>query len=74
VFARKTALAVQLDKEFWRPGGSVLIRTGFTSVRFSLHPRQVGFAHAIHARPSQWLPLADLISKRMLKEIETEGE
>jgi hypothetical protein len=27
------------------------------SVRFSPHPRQVGFAHAGDARPSHWRPL-----------------
>jgi hypothetical protein len=54
-------LAVRLPQKFWTEYGSVLIRVNQCQVRFSPHPRQVGFAHAGDARPSHWKPLADLI-------------
>jgi hypothetical protein len=58
-------MVMRLNEQFWRPGGFVLMRTGVTSVRFSLHHRQVGFARAGDARPSHWRPLADQIMHRL---------
>jgi hypothetical protein len=54
-------LAVHLPGRFWTEHGSILVRTNGCSVRFSPHPRQVGFANAGDARPSHWKPLADQI-------------
>jgi hypothetical protein len=54
-------LAVQLSEKFWVEHGSILVQTNGFSVRFSPHPRQVGFANAGDARPSHWRPLADQI-------------
>ena len=58
-------LAVRLTKEFWTERGSVLIQVNKCSVRFSPHPRQVGFANAGDARPSHWKPLADQILRTL---------
>ena len=54
-------LAIQLPGEFWAEHGSILVQVNKCSVRFSPHPRQVGFANAGDARPSHWKPLADQI-------------
>jgi hypothetical protein len=54
-------LAVQLTENFWAERGSILVQTNGCTVRFSPHPRQVGFAHAGDARPSHWRPLAERI-------------
>jgi hypothetical protein len=54
-------LAVRLSKDFWIERGSILVRTSGCTVRFSPHPRQVGFAKAGDARPSHRKPLADRI-------------
>lgn len=54
-------LAVRLTEHFWAERGSILVRTNGCTVRFSPHPRQVGFANAGDARPSHWKPLADRI-------------
>ena len=54
-------LTVQLTEKFWAEHGSILVQTNGCSVRFSPHPRQVGFANAGDARPSHWKPLADRI-------------
>jgi hypothetical protein len=54
-------LAIRLTEKFWAEHGSILVRVGQCRVRFSPHPRQVGFAHADDARPSHWKPLAEQI-------------
>jgi hypothetical protein len=54
-------LAIRLTEKFWAEHGSILVQVNKCSVRFSPHPRQVGFAHAGDARPSHWKPLANLI-------------
>jgi hypothetical protein len=51
-------LAVRLEEKFWAKWGSILVRTNGCTVRFSPHPRQLGFANAGDARPSHWKPLA----------------
>jgi hypothetical protein len=54
-------LAIRLSKKFWAEHRSILFRTNGCTVRFSPHPRQVGFVNAGDARPSHWKPLADQI-------------
>ena len=44
-------LAIRLSENFWAEHGSVLVRTNKCSVRFSPHPRQVGFANAGRSNP-----------------------
>jgi hypothetical protein len=63
-------LAVQLTENFWAERGLILIQTNGCTVRFSPHPRQVGFAHAGDARPSHWRPLAD----RIFQAVQQEGD
>jgi hypothetical protein len=40
-------LAIRLPEKFWAEHGSILIQVNKCSVRFSPHPRQVGFARAV---------------------------
>jgi hypothetical protein len=54
-------LAVRLEEKFWAEWGSIMVQTNGCTVRFSPHPRQIGFANAGDARPSHWKPLADRI-------------
>jgi hypothetical protein len=54
-------LAIRLSDKFWAERGSTMVRTNGCEVRFSPHPRQLGFANAGDARPSHWRPLADRI-------------
>jgi hypothetical protein len=54
-------LAIQLSEKFWMERGSILVQVNQCSVRFSPHPRQIGFTNAGDARPSHWKPLADRI-------------
>ena len=54
-------LVVRISKKFWSEHGSILVQVDKCSVRFSPHPRQIGFANAGDARPSHWQPLADRI-------------
>jgi hypothetical protein len=55
------SLAAQLFSHFWVKRGSILVRTNGCTIRFSPHPRQIGFANAGDARPSHWRPLAERI-------------
>jgi len=52
---------IRLSENFWAERGSTMVRTNGCEVRFSPHPRQLGFAKAGDARPSHWRPLADRI-------------
>jgi ribonucleoside-diphosphate reductase alpha chain len=58
-------LAIRLEEKFWAKWGSILVRTNGCTVRFSPHPRQIGFANAGDARPSHWRPLADQIFRKL---------
>ena len=58
---------VKLNEDFWTGRQwhrLAWIKFGTTSVRYSLYPKQNGFAHAPDARPSHWRPVAD----RMLQQ------
>jgi hypothetical protein len=61
-------LAVRLSDKFWAERGFVMVQTHGCTVRFSPHPRQVGFANADDARPSHWKPLADRIFQAVQRE------
>jgi hypothetical protein len=67
-------LAVRLSEKFWAEHGSVLVQTNGCSVRFSPHPRQLGFVKAGDARPSHWRPLADLIFQALGSDAAADGE
>jgi hypothetical protein len=43
----------------------VLVQMGNTCVRYTRYHRQKGFAHAPDARPSHWMPLADIIMAKL---------
>jgi hypothetical protein len=58
---------VRISEKFWSEHGSILVQVDKCSVRFSPHPRQVGFANTGDARPSHWKPLADRIFRQMQK-------
>jgi hypothetical protein len=60
-------VVVRLEEEFWQ-GRAIFRQAGTTMYRYSLYPRQVGFANAGDARPSHWRPVADLILKTLLEE------
>jgi len=49
-------LAVRLSENLWAERGSTMVRTNGCEVRFSPHPRQLGFANAGDARPWHWKP------------------
>ena len=55
-------LAIRLSENFWAEHGSVLVRTNKCSVRFSPHPRQVGFANAGRSNPSSRQAVGDAIN------------
>jgi hypothetical protein len=58
-------LAVRLPQEFWTEQKVLLLQVNESTVRFILHPRQVGFAYKPDARPSHWRPLAEMILRAL---------
>jgi len=53
-------IAVRLNKEFW-DGRTMFFKCGTTMFRYSLYPKQIGFANAPNARASHWRPVANLM-------------
>jgi hypothetical protein len=53
-------VAVRLNNAFWEER-SFTIKMNKTEIRYSLYPKQVGFARAYDARPSHWRPLSNMI-------------
>jgi hypothetical protein len=54
-------LAVRLNNAFWKERKQIIIKMNETTIRYSLYPKQVGFAHKGDARPSHWRPLSNMI-------------
>jgi hypothetical protein len=53
-------VAVRLSDAFWAERGFI-IKMNETEIRYFLYPKQIGFARAHDARPSQWKPLSNMI-------------
>ena len=60
-------VAVRLNNAFWQERSEIIFRINqTTTLRYSLYPKQVGFAHKGDARPSHWRPLSNMIMTAVL--------